>query len=125
MNNMDRILESIKGKQPLIENEEQFFDKIIDELPEREKREKRPLQWEHVATRALQTLLSTAAVIIISLFIVTHRNTKSVYNGSQQPKRSIYSNIPQCCTLRNIYNNHKTEYGISYSQLKKMIYEKN
>lgn len=116
MNKIDNILDSLKGKQPVIDCEDDFADFIMDAIPERE--ESRPRRNPIVI--ALRAVASIAAAIIVGLFIF-----QNLDDDVEAPAPKIIKANTSGSTIRNVYNHCVSHSNtLSINQLKAKYHEK-
>lgn len=121
MNNIDQILDQLKGQQPAIGNADKLTDSIMSQL------DQPSVNRRHI-TMALvvRTTLSAAALWLIGLLIYqTGFDSKSKDIDNQNIAYRI-DNLQRISARKNAYaNRHEINAikTISYIQLKKMYYE--
>lgn len=122
MNNIDKLLNSLQGQQPKLDDADLLTDLVMDSLPELETEEERPRT--SLVINIIRTVSSIAAMLIIGLLIYENIPTKQ-----ELPKQSMAYNqqaiISRSSTLNNAYTccKERRDNTISYSQLKRMLYE--
>ena len=100
MNNIDEILERLKGAQPEIDNPDEFTSRIV---------------------KFVRIVLTAAAVLLVGLFIYTNdldADTPSTTQTNYQISGFTYGDY-----LKNVYTNRQNQASINYLQLKKLHYE--
>lgn len=120
MNNIDEILERLKGAQPEIDNPDKFTDLIMSALPDRKAAPEKSGQNERII-KLVRWALSAAAALLIGLYLyINDINTKTPLEIQNYNINDFsYGNY-----LKNVYTNHQNKVKINYSQLKKLNYEK-
>ena len=121
MNNIDEILERLKGAQPEIDNPDEFTDLIMSALPDRDSAPKTP-EKEPRIIKFVRIVLTAAAVLLVGLFIYTNdldADTPTTTQTNYQISGFTYGDY-----LKNVYTNRQNKASINYSQLKKLNYEK-
>ena len=119
MNNIDEILERLKGAQPEIDNPDEFTNLIMSALPEHDSAPKTP-EKEPRIIKMVRIILSTAAVLLIGLFLYTN-NLDTItppQNKNYQITHFSYGDY-----LKNVYTNRQNKVIIKYVQFKKMNHE--
>ena len=120
MNNIDEILERLKGAQPEIDNPDEFTDLIMSALPDRNTESKTP-EKESRIVKFVRIVLTAAAVLLVGLFIYTNdldADTPTTTQTNYQITGFSYGDY-----LKNVYTNRHNNASINYSQLKKLNYE--
>ncbi|MBO7566052.1 MAG: hypothetical protein J6T60_03015 [Bacteroidales bacterium] len=120
MNNIDEILERLKGAQPEIDNPDEFTDLIMSALPDRNTESKTP-EKESRIVKFVRIVLTAAAVLLVGLFIYTNdldADTPTTTQTNYQISGFTYGDY-----LKNVYTNRQNKASINYSQLKKLNYE--
>ncbi|MBO4771918.1 MAG: hypothetical protein J5595_05225 [Bacteroidales bacterium] len=120
MNNIDEILERLKGAQPEIDNPDEFTDLIMSALPDRNTESKTP-EKESRIVKFVRIVLTAAAVLLVGLFIYTNdldADTPTITQTNYQISGFTYGDY-----LKNVYTNRHNNASINYSQLKKLNYE--
>ena len=120
MNNIDEILERLKGAQPEIDNPDEFTDLIMSALPDRNTESKTP-EKESRIVKFMRIVLTAAAVLLVGLFIYTNdldADTPTTTQTNYQISGFTYGDY-----LKNVYTNRQNKASINYSQLKKLNYE--
>ncbi|MBR2200328.1 MAG: hypothetical protein IJ894_06225 [Bacteroidales bacterium] len=120
MNNIDEILERLKGAQPEIDNPDEFTDLIMSALPDRNTESKTP-EKESRIVKFVRIVLSAAAVLLVGLFIYTNdldADTPTTTQTNYQISGFTYGDY-----LKNVYTNRHNKASINYLQLKKLHYE--
>lgn len=121
MNNIDEILERLKGAQPEIDNPDEFTDLIMSALPDRNTESKTP-EKESRIVKFVRIVLTAAAVLLVGLFIYTNdldADTPSTTQTNYHITGFSYGDY-----LKNVYTNRHNKASINYLQLKKLNYEK-
>lgn len=120
MNNIDEILERLKGAQPEIDNPDEFTDLIMSALPDRNTESKTP-EKESRIVKFVRIVLTAAAVLLVGLFIYTNdldADTPTTTQTNYQISGFTYGDY-----LKNVYTNRHNKASINYLQLKKLNYE--
>ncbi len=120
MNNIDEILERLKGAQPEIDNPDEFTDLIMSALPDRDAESKTP-EKESRIVKFVRIVLTAAAVLLVGLFIYTNdldADTPTTTQTNYQISGFTYGDY-----LKKVYTNRQNKASINYSQLKKLNYE--
>ncbi len=120
MNNIDEILERLKGAQPEIDNPDEFTDLIMSALPDRNTESKTP-EKESRIVKFVRIVLTAAAVLLVGLFIYTNdldADTPTTTQTNYQISGFTYGDY-----LKKVYTNRQNKASINYSQLKKLNYE--
>ena len=120
MNNIDEILERLKGAQPEIDNPDEFTDLIMSALPDRNTESKTP-EKESRIVKFVRIVLTAAAVLLVGLFIYTNdldADTPTTTQTNYQISGFTYGDY-----LKNVYTNRHKNASINYLQLKKLHYE--
>lgn len=120
MNNIDEILERLKGAQPEIDNPDEFTNLIMSALPDSNTTPENHSNSGRII-KFVRWALSAAAVLLIGLYLnINDLNTKTPPNNQNYNINDFsYGNY-----LKNVYTNHQNKVKINYSQLKKLNYEK-
>ena len=119
MNNIDEILERLKGAQPEIDNPDEFTDLIMSTLPDRNTESKTP-EKESRIVKFVRIVLTAAAVLLVGLFLYTN-NLDTItppQNKNYQITHFSYGDY-----LKNVYTNRQNKVIIKYVQFKKMNHE--
>ena len=120
MNNIDEILERLKGAQPEIDNPDEFTDLIMSALPDRNTESQTP-EKESRIVKFVRIVLTAAAVLLVGLFIYTNdldADTPTTTQTNYQISGFTYGDY-----LKNVYTNRQNQASINYLQLKKLHYE--
>ena len=120
MNNIDEILERLKGAQPEIDNPDEFTDLIMSALPDRNTESKTP-EKESRIVKFVRIVLTAAAVLLVGLFIYTNdldADTPTTTQTNYQISGFTYGDY-----LKKVYTNRQNKASINYLQLKKLNYE--
>ena len=120
MNNIDEILERLKGAQPEIDNSDEFTDLIMSALPDRKAATPKPGKSEQII-KFVRWALSAAAVLLIGLFLYINDidgDTPTTTQNNYHLKGFSYGDY-----LKNVYTNRHNKASINYLQLKKLHYE--
>ena len=121
MNNIDQILDQLKGQQPAIGNADKLTDSIMSQLDQ-------PSDSRRHITIALvvRTALSAAAIWLVGLLIYQTSFDSEPQNTDNQNIAYRIDNLQRISARKNAYaNRHEVNAikTISYIQLKKMYYE--
>ena len=121
MNNIDQILDQLKGKQPTIGNADKLTDSIMSQL------DQPSVNHRHITIAlVVRSTLSAAAIWLIGLLIYqTSFDTESKNIDNQNIAYRI-DNLQRISSLRSAYANHQKisrSKTTNYIQLKKMYYE--
>ena len=121
MNNIDQILDNLKGQQPIIGDANQLTDSIMNRIDQ-------PSANRRHITIALvvRTALSAAAIWLIGLLIYQTSFDSVPQNTDNQNIAYRIDNLQRISARKNAYaNRHEVNAikTISYIQLKKMYYE--
>ena len=119
MNNIDEILERLKGVQPEIDNPDEFTDLIMSALPDSKAAPEKSGKNESII-KFVRWALSAAAVLLIGLFLYTN-NLDTItppQNKNYQITHFSYGDY-----LKNVYTNRQNKVIIKYVQFKKMNHE--
>jgi len=122
MNNIDNILDKLKGQQPTIGDANQLTDSIMAQLDEPSIVDQR----YRIIALAVRTTLSAAALWLVGLLIYQTCIDLNLKNADNQNIAYQIDNLQRISARKNAYagrqkaNVRKT---ISYIQLKKMYYE--
>ena len=120
MNNIDEILERLKGAQPEIDNPDEFTDLIMSALPNRNTESKNHSNSGRII-KFVRWALSAAAVLLIGLFLYIndlYGDTPASTQNNYHLKGFSYGDY-----LKNVYTNRHNKASINYLQLKKLHYE--
>ena len=120
MNNIDEILERLKGAQPEIDNPDELTDLIMSALPDSNTESKTP-EKESRIVKFVRIVLTAAAVLLVGLFIYTNdldADTPTTTQTNYQISGFTYGDY-----LKNVYTNRHNKASINYLQLKKLHYE--
>jgi len=122
MNNIDQILDNLKGQQPIIGDANQLTDSIMNRIDQ-------PSANRRHITIALvaRTALSAAAIWLIGLLIYQTSFDSEPQNTDNQNIAYRIDNLQRIGALRSAYVNCRTiskNKTMSYTQFKKMFYEK-
>ena len=120
-NNKDLFCQAL-----LRQNERAARMKMPDDMESRVKKCIESQQWEHkrnVLLFTLRAIASTAAVILIGLFLHVYKPTQGMNNDHSYHT----TNWTGGTTLTNVYTSNlkSSQKSFSYIQLKKKLYEKN
>ena len=120
MNNIDEILERLKGAQPEIDNPAEFTDLIMSALPDRKAESKTP-EKESRIVKFVRIVLSAAAVLLIGLYL----NINDIDGDTPASTQTNYhlKGFSYGDYLKNVYTNRHNKASINYLQLKKLNYE--
>ena len=122
MNNIDQILDQLKGQQPAIGNADQLTDSIMSRLDQ-------PTigaQRHRIIALAVRTTLSAAALWLVGLLIYQTSFDSEPKNIDNQNIAYRIDNLQRISARKNAYANRQEVNAIktiSYIQLKKMYYE--
>ena len=121
MNNIDQILDNLKGQQPIIGDANQLTDSIMTRIDQ-------PSANRRHITIALvvRTALSAAAIWLIGLLIYQTSFDSVPQNTYNQNIAYQIDNLQRISARKNAYANRQEVNAIktiSYIQLKKMYYE--
>ena len=121
MNNIDQILDNLKGQQPIIGDANQLTDSIMTRIDQ-------PSANRRHITIALvvRTALSAAAIWLIGLLIYQTSFDSEPQNTDNQNIAYRIDNLQRISARKNAYANRQEVNAIktiSYIQLKKMYYE--
>ncbi len=118
MNKIDNILDSLKGRQPVIEDDDDFADFIMEGIPANT-----PLAAKaNPIVIAMRAITSIAAALIIGLFIYQNADGTDDYAPSADTYKTTKTSGS---TIRNVYDhcaNHRNT--LSINQLKAKYHEK-
>ena len=120
MNNIDEILERLKGAQPEIDNPDEFTDLIMSALPDRNATPENHSNSGRII-KFVRWALSAAAVLLIGLFLYINDidgDTPASTQNNYHLKGFSYGDY-----LKNVYTNRHNKASINYLQLKKLHYE--
>lgn len=122
MNNIDQILDNLKGQQPIIGDANQLTDSIMNRIDQ-------PSGSRRHITIALvvRTALSAAAIWLVGLLIYQTSTDSEPQNTDNQNIAYRIDNLQRIGALRSAYVNCRTiskNKTMSYTQFKKMLYEK-
>lgn len=120
MNDIDNILDNLKGQKPDVPNAEELTESIMANLPEM-KQEKNTSKTVPTWIVVLRTASSVAAILLIGLFVFdfaqsSYSDVKSTNNLENISQGNTINVVRRCCL-------EKTN-TLSYTQLKRMINEK-
>lgn len=121
MNNIDQILDNLKGQQPIIGDANQLTDSIMNRIDQ-------PSGSRRHITIALvvRTALSVAAIWLIGLLIYQTSFDSEPENTDNQNLAYQIDNLQRISARKNAYASRQEVNAIktiSYTQLKKMYYE--
>lgn len=121
MNNIDQILDNLKGQQPIIGDANRLTDSIMNRIDQ-------PSGSRRHITIALvaRTVLSAAAIWLIGLLIYQTSFDSEPQNTDNQNIAYRIDNLQRISARKNAYANRQEVNAIktiSYIQLKKMYYE--
>jgi hypothetical protein len=120
MNNIDEILERLKGAQPEIDNPDEFTDLIMSALPDRKAAPEKSGKNERII-KFVRWALSAAAALLIGLYLYINDidgDTPTTTQNNYQISGFTYGDY-----LKNVYTNRHNQASINYLQLKKLHYE--
>ena len=120
MNNIDDILERLKGAQPEIDNPDEFTDLIMSALPDRNVSPQKFGKNERII-KLVRWALSAAAALLIGLYLYINDidgDTPASTQTNYHLKGFSYGDY-----LKNVYTNRHNKASINYLQLKKLHYE--
>ena len=120
MNNIDEILERLKGAQPEIDNPDEFTDLIMSALPDRNATPENHNNNGRII-KFVRWALSAAAVLLIGLYLYINDidgDTPTTTQNNYHLKGFSYGDY-----LKNVYTNRHNKASINYLQLKKLNYE--
>ena len=122
MNNIDQILDQLKGQQPTIGNADKLTDSIMSQL------DQPSVNRRHITIALVaRTVLSAAAIWLIGLFIYQTCIDLNLKNIENKDIAYQIDNLQRISALRSAYVNCRTiskDKTMSYTQFKKMLYEK-
>ena len=121
MNNIDQILDNLKGQQPIIGDANRLTDSIMNRIDQ-------PSGSRRHITIALvvRTALSAAAIWLIGLLIYQTSFDSEPQNTDNQNIAYRIDNLQRISARKNAYASRQEVNAIktiSYIQLKKMYYE--
>ena len=122
MNNIDQILDQLKGQQPAIGNADKLTDSIMSRLDQ-------PTiggQRHRIIALAVRTTLSAAALWLVGLLIYQTSFDSESKNIDNQNIAYRIDNLQRISARKNAYANRQEVNvikTISYVKLKKMYYE--
>ena len=121
MNNIDQILDNLKGQQPIIGDANQLTDSIMNRID-------KPSDSRRHITIALvvRTALSAAAIWLVGLLIYQTSFDSVPQNTDNQNIAYRIDNLQRISARKNAYANRQEVNAIktiSYIQLKKIYYE--
>lgn len=121
MNNIDQILDNLKGQQPIIGDANRLTDSIMNRIDQ-------PSANRRHITIALvaRTALSAAAIWLIGLLIYQTSFDSELQNTDNQNIAYRIDNLQRISARKNAYASRQEVNAIktiSYIQLKKMYYE--
>lgn len=121
MNNIDQILDNLKGQQPIIGDANQLTDSIMNRIDQ-------PSANRRHITIALvvRTALSAAAIWLVGLLIYQTSFDSEPQNTDNQNIAYRIDNLQRISARKNAYASRQEVNAIktiSYIQLKKMYYE--
>ena len=121
MNNIDQILDQLKGQQPAIGNADKLTDSIMSQL------DQPSVNRRHITIALVaRTVLSAAAIWLIGLLIYQTSFDSEPQNTDNQNIAYRIDNLQRISARKNAYANRQEVNAIktiSYIQLKKMYYE--
>ncbi|MBR3712502.1 MAG: hypothetical protein IKM98_04800 [Bacteroidales bacterium] len=120
MNNIDEILERLKGAQPEIDNPDEFTNLIMSALPDCKAAPEKSGKNERII-KFVRWALSAAAVLLIGLYLYINDidgDTPTTTQNNYHLKGFSYGDY-----LKNVYTNRHNKASINYLQLKKLHYE--
>ena len=121
MNNIDQILDNLKGQQPIIGDANQLTDSIMSQL------DQPSVNRRHITIALVaRTVLSAAAIWLIGLLIYQTSFDSEPQNTDNQNIAYRIDNLQRISARKNAYANRQEVNAIktiSYIQLKKMYYE--
>ena len=120
MNNIDEILERLKGAQPEIDNPDEFTNLIMSALPDRNATPENHSNSGRII-KFVRWALSAAAVLLIGLYLNINdldADTPTTTKTNYQISGFTYGDY-----LKNVYTNRHNKASINYLQLKKLNYE--
>ena len=120
MNKTDYILERLRGQQPEISNPDELTERIISSLPDVGQSNQRSIN----ILRVVRIVSSMAAVWLIGLFFYVSNPTTPQRQTNAGHRYS--AGFPRGESLRKTYmvlKQKNESKQLSYTQLKKMIYE--
>lgn len=121
MNNIDQILDNLKGQQPTIGNADKLTDSIMSQL------DQPSVNRRHITIALVaRTVLSAAAIWLIGLLIYQTSFDSEPQNTDNQNIAYRIDNLQRISARKNAYANRREVNAIktiSYIQLKKMYYE--
>lgn len=121
MNNIDQILDNLKGQQPIIGDANQLTDSIMNRIDQPSGRRR------HITIAlVVRTALSAAAIWLVGLLIYQTSFDSEPQNTDYQNIAYRIDNLQRIGARKNAYANRQEVNAIktiSYIQLKKMYYE--
>ena len=121
MNNIDQILDNLKGQQPIIGDANRLTDSIMNRIDQPSGRRR------HITIALVaRTVLSAAAIWLIGLFIYQTSFDSVPQNTDNQNIAYQIDNLQRISARKNAYASRQEVNAIktiSYIQLKKMYYE--
>ena len=121
MNNIDQILDQLKGQQPAIGNADKLTDSIMSQL------DQPSVNHRHITIAlVVRTTLSAAALWLVGLLIYQTGFDSKPNDVDNQNIAYRIDNLQRISARKNAYANRQdvnTIKTISYIQLKKMYYE--
>ena len=122
MNKTEDILDRLQGRQPVIDNPDELTERIMESLPDTDEDKGR----EPAVINVLRIISSVAAVWLIGLFIHFHAPLPPFREESDKNIQQYTYNLSSGNTLKNVYTGVQRQNEskqISYTQLRKMLYE--
>lgn len=121
MNNIDQILDQLKGQQPTIGNADKLTDSIMSQL------DQPSVNRRHITIAlVVRTTLSAAALWLVGLLIYQTGFDSKPKDVDNQNIAYRIDNLQRISARKNAYANRQEVNAIktiSYIQLKKMYYE--
>ena len=121
MNNIDQILDNLKGQQPIIGDANQLTDSIMNRI------DQPSVNHRHITIAlVVRTALSAAAIWLIGLLIYQTSFDSVPQNTYNQNIAYQIDNLQRISARKNAYASRQEVNAIktiSYIQLKKMYYE--
>ena len=102
MTQIDDLFNRLQGQMPILENSDEMVENIMESLPDRvDDRPQRETK-QHALLIVLRTITSTAAILLIGLFIYVNQPVKT----EAQNAHAYTTDFPHSSTLENMYTRH-------------------
>ena len=122
MNKTEDIFKRLQGRLSVIDNPDELTERIMESLPDMDESKGKG----YAVIKVLRIISSIAAVWLIGLFIHLHAPVTPNPHQSVNINPYYTSHLSSGNTLKNVYTGalrQKDSHQLSYTHLRKMLYE--